>query len=160
MDTSFLSLKDDASSHVLEWEAESWFAEVLEVYTSHFSMKREDASVFVGMDVDDDQGQLTLKAHLDHRRWKLQHGCSAKSNAEKVSILVGQFCNICDRCLRSDICETLAEFLVHASHLGYCIKLLNTSKWRFLKRHPYLRHEFDRGFELMAHIGVELTVFG
>ena len=65
--------------HILSKGAENWFDQVLNIYNRSFNLKREDYTIFVGMDMDGLNCQVKLKQHINHDHWKLQHDCTAKS---------------------------------------------------------------------------------
>ena len=63
--------------HILSQRAEDWFEQVLNIYNGSFNFKREDHTIFVGMDIGCLTGHIKMKQHINHDHWKLQHNCAA-----------------------------------------------------------------------------------
>ena len=150
--TIFAEVKD-AQAHVAQGRALHFFDDIIGVYRLHFGMKEEDFQSFVGMDVAlESDSLLTLKPSLEADKWKLQHRITAKPRRSIMRNLMGQFCCLADRCLRSDFGVSLGRFLDHCRSLGYDDAILKSAIYAFLRRHPYLRHDCHRGLALAGYL--------
>ena len=117
---------DGIDQHVLNRKAEQWFQKILQVYNADFGMKPEDCEIFVAMDVDIRLQQIQLRQHVNHNRWKLQHGCTANSYREKSSVFVCQYCGIANKFLGHDFHYNLDQSMAHAQSLGYSSGLISS----------------------------------
>ena len=112
-------------------------------YSSKFSVKLEDASTCVGLELQQKLDGTTAIAQLfpSSPDMRYQHFLSSKPFGKRIQVILSQLCSICDRGLGSDVIETIRRSFACFHFVGFQADHLRRGSENFLRCHPYLFHQ-------------------
>ena len=112
---------------------------VADYYVSRttLSMKNEDSSTFAGVQIDFVDGLLTMKPVCKKPKYPVfQHFMSAVPRSRLQTLVYGQMFAVYDRCVNSNLTDSIVDLLMAFSFCGYPVKFLRRSLKMVAARFP------------------------